>query len=77
MRPRIEVQEVRLRTNGGSRTDHFEAVYKDSAGKELYRGEHQEYSFLAFSNLQQAMKAEGFRIEDLPRPYKLPARYVG
>jgi hypothetical protein len=77
MRPRIEIQEVRLRTGAGSHTDHFEAVYIDSSGREICRGEHPEYSFLAFSTLQQTMKREGFRIEDLPQPYRLPARYVG
>jgi hypothetical protein len=77
MNPRIEIREVRLRTKAGSHTDHFEAVYKDSAGKELYRGEHPKFWVLAFSELQQKMQQAGYRIEDLPKPHRLSARYLG
>ncbi len=77
MEPRIVIREVRLRTDAGAHTDHFEAVYTDDRGRELYRGEHQKFWVLAFSELQQKMKQEGYRIKDLPKPHRLSARYLG
>ena len=77
MKPRIFIREVRLRTDAGAHADHFEAVYVEGPGRELYRGEHPESDLLAFSELQQTMKGAGYRIEDLPKPHKVPPRYLG
>jgi len=77
MEPRIEYYAVRLRGDAGPRIDHWEAVYLDSTGKELYHTEHQEHGLLAFSALQHTMKQAGFLIEDLPKPHEVPPRYLG
>ena len=77
MEPRIECYEVRLSSDEGPRTVHYECVYVDDTGKELYRAEHHGNWILAFLELQQTMKGDGYRIEELPQPHKGAHRYIG